>query len=195
MSIVYFDLETGGVDVYHPDIQIAAAVIDGNGKTLETFQRKIQFDESKAEPDALAMNHYSADVWKAEALPESQVVAEFAAFLKRHTSVEMLSKRTGRPYSVARLAGYNAATFDGPRIKEMFRRHQAFLPAHPLVLCVMQRAMWWTQETGTKLENLKLGTVAAALGIDHADAHDALGDVITTAAVARALTGFGRAAA
>lgn len=192
--IVYFDFETGGVDAYHPDIQLAAAAVDGQGAIVETFQRKIQFDVSTADPEALKINHYDPAVWAAEAAPERQVVAEFSAFLKRHATIQMTSK-AGRPYSIARLAGYNAATFDGPRLKAMYVRHTAFLPAHPQVLCVMQRAMWAIQENGLKVENLKLATVCQALGVPLEDAHDALGDVIATAHLARVLGQWKKAAA
>lgn len=187
MSIIYFDLETGGLRDDQPDIQLAAVAVAPDGREMEVFQRRIQFDEAKADPEALKINHYDADLWAKEAVPEAQALAEFSAFMNRYRSIEMVSKRTGQPYSVARLAGYNAATFDGPRLKRMFERHRAFMPAHPQTLCVYQRAIWWFLERGLSLNNMKLGTVCGHFGIALPDAHDALADVKATAKLADCL--------
>lgn len=186
-KLIVFDFETGGVAEHHPNIQLAAVAVDAGWNEIECFQRKIQFDVTAAQPEALAINHYDAAVWEREAVPESQVVGEFGAFLNRHRSIEMTSKQTGKPYSVARVAGYNAATFDGPRLRQMFARHDAFLPAHPQVLCVMQRALWWLDETGESIDSLKLGNVCKRFGIEFPDAHDALADCRATVALAREL--------
>ena len=37
MSIVFFDLETGGLEPTHPDIQLAAVALDGEWNELESF--------------------------------------------------------------------------------------------------------------------------------------------------------------
>jgi hypothetical protein len=195
MTIVFFDYETGGVTPQHPNIQLAALAVDiETWRELDSFERKIQFNEAEADPEALKMNHYSREVWEREAAPSTVVHSEFSAMLKRHADVQMVSKRTGRPYQVARLAGYNSATFDGPRLKEEFSRIGAFLPAHPFVMDVLHWASWELQLQGVKLENLKLGTVFQHLtGEAPGDAaHDALHDVRSTIAIARRL---GRSAA
>lgn len=184
--IVYFDLETGGLTECHPDIQLAAVAMDGD-RELGTFERKIRFDIRAADPDALQMNHFRLEVWLREAYEESLVAREFAEFLSDYKAIEMISKRSGRAYSVVRLAGYNAASFDGPRLQRMFRRHDVFLPAHPQVMCVMQRALWWFQETGFRPESMKLGDVCEFFGVPLEGAHDALADVRATARLACAL--------
>jgi DNA polymerase III epsilon subunit-like protein len=187
MTIVWFDFETGGLTPDKPNIQLAAIAIDTEWKELETFERKLKFDEATADPEALKMNHYDPAVWENEAIPEGIAVADFGAFLKRHRSVDMLSKRTGKPYSVARLAGHNAASFDGPRLQAMFKRHDAFLPAHPQVLCTLQRALWYAIETGTKFESLKLEALCKHFGIEIPDAHDALVDVRASISLAHVM--------
>lgn len=185
MTTIYFDFETGGVELHHPDIQLAAVAVDAAWTELQAFQMKIQFDEAKADPEALKINHYDPAVWAKEAQPEALVVARFSQFLNRHKSIEMIS-RAGRPYSVARLAGHNAATFDGPRLKAMFQRHAQFLPAHPLVLDTCQRALWHAQETGFTHENFKLPTLCRDFGIP-LKAHEALADVRGCIALAKSL--------
>lgn len=189
MSIVFFDLETGGVQPEHPDIQLAAVALDYPWDEIETFEAKIQFEEAAADPEALKLNHYDRDLWKLESKPERVVVKEFSEFLNRHRSVEMVSKRTGRPYGVARLAGHNAITFDNPRLQAMFQRHGVFLPAHPQVLCTLQRCLWYAVESGVKFESLKLGSVCQHFGIPLPEAHDALADVRGSIAIARKLKG------
>lgn len=186
MTTVYFDFETAGVEPHFPDIQLAAVAVDAAWVELEAFQMKIQFDEAKADPEALKINHYDPEVWAKEAQPEALVVARFAQFLNRHKSIEMISK-AGRPYSVARLAGHNAATFDGPRLKAMFQRHAQFLAAHPQVLDTLQNAMWYAYYTGTKFKSLKLSALCEHFGIPFPDAHDALADCRASMAVAKML--------
>ena len=89
---------------------------------------------------------------------------------------------------MARLAGHNAATFDGPRLKDAFQRYEMFLPAHPLVMCSLQRAMWYAFETGTKFENLKLETLARHFGVPVDDStHTPLTDCRLAIAITRAM--------
>lgn len=185
LSTVYFDLETGGLEEYHPDIQLAALAIGPDWEELDCFQAKIQFDESKADPAALKLNSYDPDTWKAEALPIGQVIGEFGTFLNQHKSMQMISKRTNEPYSVARLAGHNAATFDGPRLRRMFRN--TFLPAHPIPLCTLQRCLWYFHERNEKPENYKLETLCKYFDVPLVGAHDALADVRATVGLAKAL--------
>lgn len=182
MSVVVFDFETGGLSPHHPNIQLAAIAVDDSWNEIESFESKIAFDPSLCDAEALALNHYAADAWKSA--PECPYVfAMFCSFLKRHSSVEMISKRSGRPYSVARLAAYNA-TFDRDRLWAM--SGSQFVPAHPQALCIMQRAMWAVQ-SGASFKSFKLTDVAEKLGIGNDGAHDALADVRIAAAVARAL--------
>jgi len=183
MSIVFFDLETAGVLPEHANIQLAAVAVDGEFQEIDTFERKIQFAEAKADPEALKINHYDRAVWEKEARPADEVAAAFARFLDRFKGVEMVSQRTGKPYSVARLAGHNAATFDGPRLRAMFGSH--FLPAHPMILDTCQRALWYAVETGEHFDSLRLPALCAHWGIEFPDAHDALADCRASIGIAR----------
>lgn len=185
-KIVVFDLETAGLAEDAEIIQLSAVAVDGEWNELDVYNCKIQFDASMAEPTALEINHYDKEVWAKEAKARSEVINEFSKFLGKYKCVEMVSKRTGAPYSVALLAGYNAATFDGPRLKRFFGG--TFLPAHPRVLCVMQRVLWLAQESpGFRPESFSLGNVAKALGLSSDGAHDALNDVRTTIQVMKAI--------
>lgn len=189
MTTVYFDFETGGLLPNQPNIQLAAVAVDDAFNELDSFEAKIQFDVNAADAKALEINHYSEELWKLTALPEAEVVVQFQQFLRKHATVDMVSKRTGNTYKVARLAGHNAATFDNPRLMDAFKRHNQFLPAHPLAMDTMQRAMWFAHENGIQFESLKLGALCAYFKIALPDAHDALADVRGCVALAKAMRG------
>lgn len=186
MTTVYFDFETSGLLPSNPNIQLAALAVNEQWEELETYEAKIQFDIAKADPEALKMNHFNTETWKELAIPVPLVVSTFSAFLKRHASIEMVSKRTGAPYSVARLAGHNAATFDGPRLKDMYARD--FLPAHPQVLDTLQLALWYFLGAENKPDSLRLEKLCQWFEIELTNAHDALADVRGSVAIAKAMT-------
>ena len=193
MSVaVYFDLETGGVEPTRPDIQLAAIAVDeASGNELETFEAKITFDAATADTEALALNHYSPEAWTS-AEHERIVAAKYASFLNRYRYLACLSKRTGKTFTVAKLVGHNAATFDGPRLRALFARHDLFLPADPRVRCTCQRALWWFDERAIVPKDYKLATLCEYFGIAVAESHEALADVRATVALARALQGRDR---
>lgn len=174
MITAYFDFETGGLDPTHPSIQLAAVAWDG-GIELGSFEQKIAFDESQADPNALAMNHYTREAW-VDAKSASVTAARFAAWLKPYCVVKKTSPRTGSAYTVARLAGYNAATFDMPRLRDLFGA--LFLPAEHPVRDVLQLVAFHfdARPDVAPPPNLKLTTVCALFGIEVSGAHDALTD-------------------
>ncbi len=188
---IVFDLETGGVEPRHPNIQLAAIVIDdATGGELGSFECKIKFNEADADPKALEINHYTPEAW-ADAVPSDLCVARFTKFIKPHSTIEMMSKRTNKPYYVAKLAGYNALTFDLPRLRQMYG--EQFFPCSYMVRDVLQRAMFFFDENadlGCKPDSLKLSKVCEYFGITVDGAHDALVDVRMTAALARKLRGL-----
>lgn len=191
MRVVFFDFETGGVELHHPNIQLAAVAVDEHLKELAIFSERIIFNEEACDPQALAMNHYDRDLWKATALEPAVVFKRFAAFLRSFDDIEMVSQRTGRPYRVARLAGHNAATFDGPRLQAKFRSLNLFLPASYQILDTLQRALWYFHEhpSQAKPASYQLGDLADYFGIETPEAHDALADCRTTIKLFKALTG------
>lgn len=185
---IYFDTETGGVEPHHPTIQLAAVVVDDQTfAEAANFECKIAFDESKADPEALKMNHYDAEVWKSAVGPWV-CAAKFARFCEPYRSVQMISKRTGAPYSVGKLAGHNALTFDLPRLRQLFG--QSFFPFTYFVKDTLQRALWYFDEhpNAQRPESLKLGVLCAYFGIEVSnEAHDALYDVRLSVQLAQAI--------
>jgi len=116
------------------------------------------------------------------AMKPEDAAKEFSKFLRRHATVDMLSKAQ-KPYQVAQLVAHNAA-FDGPRLSRFFRNQNAFLPASRRVYCTLQRAFWHFHENPhcTPPADYKLGTLCEYFGVSHRkeEAHDALADVRAT---------------
>jgi len=187
--LIFFDLETGGINPQrHPIIQIAGVAIDEQLEVLEAFEAKIKFDPRRANAHSLRKNHYHPGVWAKEARDPRQVAQDFAAFLRRHASVEALSVQ-GKPYQVAQLVAHNAA-FDGPFLTTWFDKHQVYLPARRLILCTMQLAMWQFIENFTSApKSFQLASLCEHFGVPFhaATAHEALGDASATVRLFRAI--------
>lgn len=183
MITVFFDLETAGLDLRHPVIQLAAVAMEG-ATEIAAFNARIQFNEADCDPEALRLNSYDAAVWAEHAMPPALVVVSFCAWLRPFQTVTLVSKRTGNAYTVARLAGYNALTFDYPRLKRLFG--ETFLPCEMRVRDVLQRALFYFDEHPDVAPppDFKLATVAAYFGIETDGAHDALADARMSAKLA-----------
>jgi DNA polymerase III epsilon subunit-like protein len=185
MVTVYVDTETGGVLPQHPTIQLAAVAMRGDVE-LASFEQKIQFNEADCDPEALKMNHYTAEAWK-DAVSTAATAMRFSQWLRPFCEVERVG-RSGRPYKTARCAGYNWP-FDGPRIREQVYEG-SFCPLEFLARDVLQRVLFYFDETGeAPPENFKLSTVAAHFGLSVDGAHDALADARLAAKVYEAVKG------
>lgn len=187
--LIFFDLETGGPDPKrHPIIQLAAVAIDHAGEVLEAFEAKLRFDTKKANAHSLRKNHYHPGIWAQEARNASEVAHHFAAFLKRHATIPMLSAG-GQLFQVAQLVAHNA-TYDGPFLVEWYERLGIYLPARRQVLCTLQLALWHFTLTGQEPPaSFRLAALCAHFGIAFhaASAHEALADVSATVQLFRAL--------
>lgn len=178
-KLVFFDTETGGLLDDSPIIQIAAIATDSDLNELESFQVKLLFDIGLCQDDALSLNSFDPKVWEDEAIAAVQACGRFADFLRRHSTVKMISKK-GSPYYVAQGVGHNALNFDAPRLQRLFKSFNMFLPMGFLVWDTCQRACFWFFEHPEvpPPENMKLQTIATHLNLVRlGEAHDALADV------------------
>lgn len=188
-ELVFFDLETGGLNTAEDAIiQIAAVAVGLPGyEELEDFEAKLRFQVQRAAPEALQINSYDADVWADQAIAPRDAIEKLSGFMKRHATRSCRSKRGSR-YTVAELAGHNVAAFDMPFLRRYFHTFNEFFPGWYLTLDTLQLARWWVHITGANVENLKLPTLAAHFGMEYG-AHDALADVRANVDVARELVG------
>lgn len=190
MITTYLDLETDGVDTETAQIiQLAAVAVDSRLLEIESFSRLVRFDERKASPEALKINHYDPERWAKEAKPATDVLIEFCQWSKPYQDQTRISKG-GRPYKVGTLAGYNAARFDFPILQRHCKAGDVFLPFDLRVRDAMLVALSVCDFTGVTPKDFKLGTIAELFKVDVENAHDALSDVRTTIGLMRRFREF-----
>lgn len=185
--LIVFDTETGGVTPDKPTIQLAAVAYNEiNWAECACFEAKLKFNESDADRAALDMNHYDPLVWAKEAITNAEALKKFDSWSKPYRSMEMISQRTNRPYYVGKLAGYNALTFDLPRLQALYSGQ--FFPFSYQVRDILQRVLFYFDEHKVAPPaNFRLSTVCEYFNISAAGAHDALTDVRLAAALLRRL--------
>jgi len=174
--MIIIDTETTGTQPWkHQIIQIAAYDVD----TRDEFHRKLFFDESNADVDALKINRYNVETWRNEAVTQEEGRESFLNFVRHHAPTEMTSK-AGKPYMVAKACAYNAR-FDKDFIARWMwdnvAKKRAFCPLHPLWFDPLQICL----ALFPNLPDHKLSTVCKHLGIDGTGAHDAMTDVLMVA--------------
>ena len=188
--LVFVDLETGGVEPWRPIFEIAAIAVDSNLNELESFETRLKFCRSLANPKVLIGSRYNTQAWRRRAIDADDAAEEFADFLSRHGTVDQ-SSQSGRVFQVAQMVAHNAA-FDGQFLCNWFNRVGRFLPASRRMLCTMQRAIWLFHENKsmTPPEDFKLPTLCQYFGIPFAaeSAHNAKYDVSATVQLYRAMS-------
>lgn len=186
-TTVFFDVETGGLEERHPNIQIAAVAVR-DWKEVESFEAHISFSEAACDPEALSVNGYRREDWVG-AVSEPQAFLLFNRFCERNADYRLIS-RAGNPYTVAKLAGHNVTSFDIPRVRRALDAMRVFWKAcwwYPLD--TYARAIWHFHDRGESPENFQLQTLARRFGIPAQGAeHEALADVRLCVLIAKAIT-------
>ena len=187
--LVFFDLETGGGEIWRPIIQVAMIAVRADGDKLETYEAKLRIKESLADQRTLKGSRYCRQRWFREAQSPLAVANAIAKFLERHATIDQTAE-DGRVFQVAQLVAHNAA-FDGEFLKAWFGRMRMFLPASPRVLCTVQRAMWAFHEHKhlTPPVDFKLKTLCDYFHVPLSTdaAHDALNDAYATVGLYQSL--------
>lgn len=202
-EIVFLDTETGGFRRTHPIVQIAAIAVDvalEGWPEVERFEVKLQFDPKFCDAEALELNSYDPEIWAREAIPTEMARQRLDAFFRRHQTLQLIGRpkgdQPGRSYSSAKVGGHNVVKFDLPKLVPLWGTQ--FKPfAFWQALDTLQLAAWVFGTSAIPLErfpsrhlpdNHKLPTLCAYFGIEHENAHDALGDVAATVELAKKLT-------
>lgn len=159
--LAFVDTETSGlVPGTHRVIEVATILTDLHGNEVARYDDRIEVPpDHEVSPEAARINGYDPAVWARTARPFS----EYAAFLKRFV-----------PYGhVAIPVGHNVG-FD----RRMLEAHYggAFFPLSYHVIDTVSLAAVLRAAGVIDAENLKLGTVCAALGIENRAEHRAMGD-------------------
>jgi DNA polymerase III subunit epsilon len=175
-KIFWFDTETSGLDPSKNAIISLAALIEIQGEIVERKNFVMQPAPGKIlEDGALKVNGFTRE--QILTFPPAETVFK---------EIRSLMDKYGERYNKQDkfiAAGYNVG-FDLRFLEQFFRENgdnylYARLHGAPMDVMSVVRFM---QVAGvfSKTENNKLATVAAAIGIDASNAHDALADIEMT---------------
>jgi len=194
-KLIFFDLETTGVDTVNDEIiQIAAVAVDGDLTPVEEWEVKIRpstagrkkLEEAKA---AGFDSVYDPQVWAQNSMECRHAINAFASWLSHYPFNRNISKK-GHSYWTAQLVGHNGAKFDGPFLFQVAKDLGVFIPASYLVLDTVQLSLWASLLRPTyKPPAHNLGALCEHLDVELLRAHDALEDVYATIGVAKQLLG------
>lgn len=174
-DLIFFDLETSGLDFNkHEIIQIAAI----DARTGHEFMTRVDFDIDAADPHALENNSFDENLWNDTAISLTDAVMKFSDFIKEHSHLHRKSKNGRNIYTVAALAGFNILGFDKFFLAKAFDSEGIFLPADYRMFDVYQMCLW--KYPGLKRYSLE--AICEMMGVN-AQFHDALEDVKATISI------------
>lgn len=194
-GVIFLDCETGGLEPHHPVIEFAAVAVKDwqevteiGGRPIHPFQRRLRFDPDQCDAEALELNGYSADLW-ADAVDPIEAIRDFINWLNPFRNIEKVSQRTGRPYTVAGVAGHNPR-FDVERINALSKAANEFMPAamyEALDTCALAR--WVDFYIPLDVPNFQLQTLLERFEIaPEGPAHTSLPDARGSWMLAQQLT-------
>ena len=190
--ITFFDIETSGLDKSkHAITQIAAVTLDRSLEVTSEFEVKVKFKLENADPEALEINSYDADLWSEKAIPPFEAGNQFLSYLDKNKRTTLISKK-GKPYTVCTLGGHNINGFDIPFLRSWYERlGVSWVPIQLHGIDTYSLAMAYdfqSKQNGNDIgwKNFKLETICEHFGIP-IDSHDALSDVKANCQVGKIL--------
>lgn len=168
--LIFEDTETTGlVPGVDEPIEIASLLTDLKMKEVARFHQKIQFDFKKMKPEAAAVNGFDPHSWTIEAVP----FYEYDHWLQKHI-----------PFgSVATPVGHNAKFDHSILFERYYRPTNQFFKWAMRVVDTVAIAVGFRIAGIINVPNVKLATVADALGIDRGQAHTAWDDMLASKAI------------
>ena len=186
-NFVFYDYETTGIDpAMDRPIQFAACRAQADFQPLDQHEFKARLaGDVLPSPGATLVHGLSPAVLQRDGLSESEFAGRIEALFTESPQVIM---------------GYNTASFDDPFTQHLFYRnfidpyqwqfHDGNL-RYDLIVAVRAAylfahdALVWPERDGQL--SMKLEDLAPANGIEHLNAHDALGDTLATRDLAQQL--------
>jgi len=186
MKILFFDLETTGVDCTKNGIHQISGEIVIDGETKETFNLKVQpHPDAIIEKEALDV----AGVTKEQIMaypPMAEIYSQFVAMLAKH--VDKFNKA-----DKFFLAGYNNASFDNQFLREFFARNNdkyfgSWFWSNSIDVMVLASQDLLEKREG--MANFKLVSVAKEYGlvVSEEKLHDANYDIYLTKSIYELIT-------
>ena len=181
MKLFFYDLETTGTSPFRNGIHQISGMIEIDGVVKEEFNYFVQPNpDAKIEESALQVGGVTKEQIMAYP-PMADVYGKIVKMLEKY--VDKFNKT-----DKFHLVGYNNAAFDNPFFRTWFaqngdRYFGSWFWADTIDVMVM--ASYALAEHRGQLENFKLATVAAAMGVEVKtdDLHNAMYDIMLTKAV------------
>lgn len=187
MKILFFDLETTGVNVAKHGIHQISGEVIIDGEVKESFDFKVQ-----PNPSAEIVKE-ALDV---AGVTEAQVKAYPPMYSVYQQMTTMLNKYVSKYDKKDKffLAGYNIASFDNQFLRAWFLQNgDKYFGSYfwPNCLDVMILATPFLADKRTQMTDFKQGTVAKTLGIEVDDSklHDAAYDIYICRAIYEKIAG------
>ena len=192
--VVFFDLETTGVDPAKDEIiQIAALAVGADSfAPVDSFEAKIHPSVTGRAQLATLQTEgfptvYDKHVWARDAVPLREAINGFADWVRVFPAVRNVAKKSGRVFWTAQLIGHNAAKFDGPFLFRVAQELGIFMPASYHVLDTLQLAAWVKIIRGLNTNSFTLIDLARHFDVELLEAHNAIDDIKATVEVAKNL--------
>lgn len=187
-KLLYFDLETTGLDNKRNGIHQLSGEIEINGSTRKAFDFKMKPHPGKEiEEKALAISGLTPTDLEGR-MPSHEAFQQFRNLLDHYVSKYDKKDKYF-------LVGYNNAAFDNQFLRQWFmdngeKYFGSYFWANTIDVMVM--ATQATMEARALLPNFQLGTVAPAIignEISREGLHDAEYDILLTKAIYKKITG------
>lgn len=189
--LIFFDVETGGGDPkLHPLTEIGAiACCSQSLRIVDEFHEHILFDPRDCDPRFYSDRKYHQEWWQSARDPQL-VAREFALFLRDHSTFTATRNDGSGHFQTTQLIAHSAEQHDGPFITTWYERLGVKFPAHPLILCSKQRAMFlfYEHKSLTPPGNYTLERLADYFDVRTKPNHTALTDARALLEVYQAIT-------
>ena len=178
MKLLFYDLETTGVNFWQHGIHQISGIVDIDGEVKETFDFKVQPNpKARIEDSAMEVGNVTREQIIAYP-PMGQIHSELVRKLDKYVSKYNKSDKFF-------LIGFNNASFDNHFLRAFFIQNNnnyfgSYFWANPLDVYVLATMRLINERH--KMPDFKLKTVCAHLGIDVDEIrlHDAIYDVELT---------------
>lgn len=182
MKMIFFDLETTGVDFKESAVIQIGAILDIDGEEVDNIDIKLKpHDGATIESDALRVTGVTME----DLMENPERVSPRDGYIKFLEFCRFPKQVFAKDRILA--SGYNALGFDMPMFINLGQRagdHYSYAKFHWPVIDVAAIAAGHLAKSRHTMKNFKLMTVAERLGIStDGQAHDALFDVRVTRSI------------